>query len=134
MLLLRRMFQFWISGNLISISTIKLFLLLRGNDWENSFQLMNFYYVISGWVTGPGGFGKLFIQFCLTNMCALTYNLQSVWGMGSCPFEYSIEGSLRLTAIHEVLERTIKEDANGHLYWFGNEKNRDTSYKFSLER
>ena len=66
-------------------------------------------------------------------MYALTYILQSVLGMGSGPFKHRVEGSLRLTAIHEVLERAIKEDVNYYMYRFGVEKKRETSHKLSLE-
>lgn len=53
--------------------------------------------------------------------------------MGSGPFKYRIEGSLRLTAIHEVLERAIKEDVNYYLYQFGVEEKGETSHKLTLE-
>lgn len=39
--------------------------------------------------------------------------------MGTGPFKYRIEGSLRLTAIHE---RAIKKDVNYYLHQFGVEK------------
>jgi len=53
--------------------------------------------------------------------------------MGSVAFKYKIEGSLKLTAIHEVLERAIKKHVNYYLYQFEVEKKRETSHKLTLE-